>query len=70
MNGERESGSYVQCLNCGNIYITGRKIPVSASIVKRDCPRCDWHKGLNLGDKEEDIYMFYDNSLDERFYNY
>ena len=70
MNTEKESDSYVQCLNCGDIYITRRKIPVSASIVKCECPRCGWHKGLNCGDKEEDIYLYYDNSLDERFYTY
>ena len=70
MDTRKENGSYVQCLNCGNIYMTGRKFPVSASIVKQNCPRCGWHKGLNCGDNEEDIYIFYDNSLDERFYNY
>lgn len=68
MVARKEDGSYIQCLNCGNIYITGRKVPISISIVKSECPRCHHGKGLNCGDKEDDIYYFYDNTLDKRYY--
>ena len=62
--------TWVQCLNCGHIYIVERKIPVSASVVKSECPRCQWGKALNCGDKEEDVAIFYDPYLDERYYTY
>ena len=68
MNEKKETGSYIQCLSCGDIYIIGRKVPTSTSVVKSECPRCGWHKGLNCGDKKEDIYYFYDLSLDSRYY--
>lgn len=47
-----------------------RKISASASVVKAECPKCEWIKGLNCGDIEEDIYCFYDPGLDERYFNY
>ena len=66
----KEVGSYIQCLSCGYVYVTERKVPISASVVKSCCPRCGWNKGLNCGDKEEDIYYFYDPCLDARQYSY
>ena len=68
MVGKREDCSYIQCLNCGNIYMMERKVPISVSIVKSECPRCHHGKGLNCGDTTDDIYYFYDNTLDERYY--
>ena len=68
MNTRKEDCSYIQCLNCGSVYIVERKIPISVSVVKSKCPRCSWNKGLNCGDKEEDIYYFYDPVMDERYY--
>lgn len=70
MNTKREDGSYVQCLSCGNIYMTGRKIPITKSVVNSECPECGWYKGLNCGDNELDIMEFYDPYLDKRFYEY
>ena len=68
MVGKKEDGSYIQCLNCGNIYITERKVPISVSIVKCECPRCHHGKGLNCGDDKDEVYYYYDPSLDERYY--
>lgn len=68
MVAKQERGNYIQCLNCGKIYIIGRKVPIGVSIVKSECPKCGWSKGLNCGDKEEDIYYFYDPVMDERYY--
>ena len=62
--------SYIQCLNCGRIYTTDRRISIDVSVLESECPSCEWDKGLNLGDKKEDIYRYYDNSLDERYYTY
>lgn len=62
--------TWVQCLNCGHIHIVERKIPISVSVVKCECPRCEYLKGINCGNKEEDVYIFYDPGLDERYYNY
>jgi hypothetical protein len=46
--------TYVQCTNCGHIHIVERKIPINISVVKSECPKCEWPKGLNCGNKEED----------------
>lgn len=68
--GARKEKSFVQCLNCGHMHIVERQIPISVSVVKSECPKCDWPKGLNCGNKEEDVYYFYDPGLDERYFNY
>ena len=70
MDTKKETGSYLQCLCCGNIYTTDRKIPVSVLITTSECPQCGHKKGLNCGNKEEDIYLYYDPVLDERYYKY
>ena len=69
MNTEKDK-AFIQCLNCGHIYVIERKISIEVSIVGCECPRCEWYKGLNCGNKKEDIYYFYDSSLDERYYKY
>jgi predicted nucleic acid-binding Zn-ribbon protein len=68
VNTRKEDGSYIQCLNCGEIYSMERNIPISVSVVKSHCPKCGWNKGLNCGDKKEDIYYFYDPVMDRRYY--
>ena len=68
MRTKKEDCSYIQCLSCGNIYIMERKVSTSVSIVKCECPKCYYGKGLNLGNKEEDLYYFYDPTLDSRYY--
>lgn len=34
------------------------------------CPRCEGRVGLNCGDKEQDIYLYMNINLDNRYYNY
>ena len=70
MDARKEDGNYIQCLNCGNIYIVGRKIPIGVSIVKSECPRCHHGKGLNCGDNEMDVMELQDPYLDERYFIY
>ena len=67
---EQVDGSYIQCLSCGHIYMIERKVPISAAIIKSECPKCNYKKGLNCGDKQEDVVIFYDPYLDERYFNY
>lgn len=66
----KENGSYIQCLNCGEIYIMERKLPVSVSIVKSKCPGCHYGKGLHCGYDEMDVMELKDPYLDERYFNY
>ena len=62
--------SYIQCLSCGEIYILERKIPISVSIVKSECPKCSHNKGLNCGHSEIDVMELKDWTLDDRYFNY
>ena len=62
--------TYVQCLNCGHIYIVERKMPISISVVKSECPKCEWSKGLNCGYNEMDVMELKDPYLDERHFIY
>lgn len=62
--------TFIQCLNCGHIHIINRSVSVGVSVVKAECPKCEWPKGLNCGRTEEEIYYFYDPGLDERYFRY
>lgn len=66
----REQGTWLQCTHCGHIYHIGARVPIDRLYVASACPRCDAEVGLNCGDKREDVYLYYDPALDERFYNY
>lgn len=68
--GTDKEKTIIQCLNCGHIYIIERKLPIRLSIINSECTRCGYQRGLNCGNKEEDIYYFYDPGLDERYFNY
>ncbi len=60
--------TYIQCLNCGYIHIIERKIPMTISVVRSWCSRCEWDKGLNCGYDEDDLSELADPYLDERYY--
>lgn len=66
MNGQEQT--YIQCQSCGHLYTIQKKIPISASMIKAKCPKCGYERGLNCGDKEEDIPMYYNVNLDPRYY--
>ena len=66
----KKERSFIQCLNCGHIHTVEWTIPISVSVVTIECPKCEWEKGLNCGNKEEDLYVYYDPYLDERYFIY
>ena len=68
MGSDGKERTYVQCQYCGHIYQIAAKVSIEESIIESECPKCGDMTGLNLGDKEEDIYYFYDPTLDERYF--
>ena len=66
---EREC-TWIQCQCCGYIYMVERKIHIDASIIRSECPKCHYDKGLNCGSEKEEIYTYMNPNLDERFYIY
>ena len=66
----KQEGTWIQCANCGKIYYIYRKVPIDKLYITSECARCGYDRGLNLGDKEENIYCYYDPNLDERYYIY
>ena len=70
MSMEREQGTYIQCTNCGKIHFIHIDVPVDKLYVKSECPKCGNWKGLNCGNSEDDVGLFYDAFLDERYYKY
>lgn len=62
--------TWIQCTNCGHIYIVDRKISINMAIIRSSCPRCKWGRGYNCGHNELDIAELYDPYLDERYFDY
>lgn len=60
--------TWIQCNECGAIYQIPRSVPIDKLYVTSCCPECGYMTGLNLGDKEEDIYLYYDYTKDSRWY--
>ena len=69
MGAEKEK-TWLQCTNCGHIYIVERKIPIEKSIVASYCKRCGHGRALNCGYSEDDLSELKDSFLDERYYIY
>lgn len=69
MNTKKEK-TWVQCLSCGHMHMVERKVPISISVVKVECPKCEWEKGLNCGYNEMDVMELKDPYLDERYFIY
>ena len=66
----KREDTYIQCLNCGEIYVVKHKIPISNAIVNMVCPHCGHKKGLNCGQNKDDVDLFKDSFLDERYFIY
>lgn len=59
---------HIQCQTCGIIYTVQHKIPIEEMYIKGNCPNCGVTTGLNLGENEDDIYVFMNENLDPRYY--
>lgn len=70
VTGNKEKGCWIQCTQCGEVYYIEREVPIDRLYVASYCPGCGHTKGLNCGDKEEDVYTYYDPCLDGRYYTY
>lgn len=70
MGSNQETGSYIQCSNCGHIYMIKRKIPIDIPYVDCVCPKCEHDRGLNCGSDYDDMCLYMDYTLDERYYGY
>ena len=66
----KKKGNWLQCQECGTVYLFPHKIQVEEIFIKANCPMCGMTTGLNLGDKEEDVYLYMNENLDNRFFNY
>lgn len=64
--------TWVQCTYCGKVYQTlvPDKTTIEDMYIIDDCPMCGVVTTLNLGENEEDKYLYYNYCLDERYYNY
>ena len=69
MKSKGKQSTFVQCQSCGNIYQIADKVSIEKSIIQSVCPRCGESIGLNCGDKE-DVYIYMNINLDERYYIY
>ena len=65
MKGEQ---TYLQCCHCGEIYTVERKMSIEKLYINSYCPNCEHEKAINLGSDPNDIYLFYDVTLDERYF--
>lgn len=60
--------TFVQCQTCGKIFQIPYEVEIDKLYITTECPLCGNATGLNLGEKEEDIYFFYNVNLDDRCY--
>ena len=67
---DKGKGCWVQCTSCGEIYHIKERIPIDKVYIDCYCPKCEGRRALNCGDKEEDIYIYCDHTLDERYFQY
>ena len=66
----KKKKTFVQCTNCGKIYQISHSVDVEELYVTAYCKECESRMAINLGDKEEDIYLYMNPNLDERFFSY
>lgn len=66
-------GSYVQCTQCGHLHKV-KKVSMSDDDLYTEpiwCVKCrDGTKHLFIGENQEDVYLYGDINLDERYYIY
>ena len=62
--------TWVQCTQCGRISYIDESVPIDKLYVKTTCEKCGNAKAINCGSKKEDIVLYYDPYLDERWFRY
>ena len=70
MSAKKERGTWIQCANCGKIYHIEQEVSIDRTYVPAYCPRCEHEVGLNLGDNKDDLYLYMDVNVDQRYYEY
>lgn len=60
--------TFVQCQTCGKIFQIPYEVEIDKLYITTECLHCGQTQCLNLGDKEEDIYIYYNVNLDRRYY--
>lgn len=68
MDLKKKKCCHIQCQVCGMIYTAQRNIPFEEMYVKANCPNCGIVTGLNLGDNEDDVYVYMNENIDPRYY--
>ena len=66
---------WVQCSRCGHLSkVKGKDALISEDALYTNpiyCPKCrDRTKHLLIGEHREDVYLFGDSNLDERYFIY
>ena len=64
----KQQGMWAQCTQCGKIDFFDISVPIDTVYINMKCNKCGNIKMLNCGDKQEDIYKYYDYCLDSRYY--
>ena len=63
--------TFVQCMCCGSINESYRYISFKKDYVDLFCNHCDGYtRHLNLGQNEDDKYLYMDINMDQRYYRY
>lgn len=63
--------NYYQCTKCGKIISFKRELELENDIYANlYCDKCGRSKALCLGDNKNDLYIYLDNFLDERYFIY
>ena len=65
---QEKERTWLQCTNCGCIYIIERQIPIEKVFIDLYCNKCGNGRALNCGYSEDDLSILKDAFLDERYY--
>lgn len=60
----------MQCQYCGNIYYLEQDVSIEELMIDSECPECGYGRALNCGESKDDIYIYMNEALDPRFYQY